>query len=93
MQSKADPHLHTIHSDGVATICDVLEYVSLNTDLKVIGITDHDCIDGSKLAARLAPNYGIEAVVGEEVSTLQGHLLALFIEQPVPSHRGLPETI
>ena len=38
-------------------------------------------------AHRLAPAFGIEVIIGEEVSTAEGHLLALFIEHPLPPGR------
>ena len=56
--SKADLHLHTTHSDGMATVPELLAHVSSNTDLKVIAITDHDSIVGAKLAARMAARFG-----------------------------------
>ena len=91
--SKADLHLHTAHSDGVATVQQVLAHVAANTDIKVIAITDHDCIIGSKLAARIAPRYGIEVIVGEEVSTQHGHVLALFTEQHIVAGQSAQATI
>ncbi len=91
--SKADLHIHTTHSDGIASVQEVLAHVAHATDLKVIAITDHDCIAGSKQAARLAPSYGIEAIVGEEISTQHGHLLALFTERHIPAGKPAWETI
>ena len=35
----------------------------------------------------------IEVVIGEEVSTRGGHLLALFVETPIPPYRSLCDTI
>ncbi len=91
--SDADLHIHTSHSDGTASVRDVLEYVATQTDLRVIAITDHDTISGALEARRLASHYGIEVIVGEEISTLDGHLLALFVEQPTLPRRPAAETI
>lgn len=91
--SDADLHIHTDHSDGTATVQEVLEYVATQTDLRVIAITDHDTISGALEAHRLAPHYGIDVIVGEEISTCDGHLLALFVEQHVPPRRPVSETI
>lgn len=83
--SKADLHIHTNYSsDGTASVVDVLEHVVKHTDLRVIAITDHDTIDGALEARRIARAYGIDVIVGEEISTADGHMLALFIEQMVP---------
>ena len=66
-----------------------------NTDLDVIAIADHDNIQGGLLARELAEkyNYRFEVIVGTEITTLDGHLLALFLEGPVPSFRSLAKTI
>jgi predicted metal-dependent phosphoesterase TrpH len=71
----------------------VLNHVATKTDLRLIAITDHDAIAGALEAGRLAPEFGLEVVVGEEVSTAEGHLLALFIETFLPPGRPAAETI
>jgi predicted metal-dependent phosphoesterase TrpH len=72
--SKADLHIHTIHGDGVAGVPELLEYVAACTGLRLIAITDHDTIVGARQATRLARGCGITVVVGEEISTADGHL-------------------
>jgi predicted metal-dependent phosphoesterase TrpH len=71
----------------------VLDYVATQTDLRVIAIADHNTIAGALEARRLAASYGVEVIMGEEVSTAEGHLLALFIEEELPSRRRAAETI
>lgn len=93
MWSKADIHIHTHHSDGVASVPEVLEHVARHTDMRVIAITDHDTIRGALEARQYATSYGIDVVVGEEVSTQEGHVLALFIERELPPGRPAAETI
>lgn len=91
----ADLHIHSFISDGSARIPEILEYVEERTRLDVIAITDHDKIEGGFQARELAEkdNYRFEVVVGMEVSTLEGHLLALFLESPAPSYQSLFSTI
>jgi hypothetical protein len=91
---RADLHIHSIYSiDGTDTIPELLEYAAYRDNLDVIAVTDHDDIRGGLEAAELAGNYGIEAIPGSEVTTLEGHLLALFIEKDIPPRRPLIETI
>lgn len=90
--SKADLHLHTTASDGTATARQILERAA-RSDLRVIAVTDHDTIAAALEARQLAGAYGVEVIVGEEVSTCEGHLLVLFIEQALPPGQPLAETI
>src|SRR5919106_6029587 len=46
-------------------------------------ITDHDRIDGALRARESAPD-GLSVIVGEEVRTSDGDLIAAFLESPVP---------
>lgn len=91
----ADIHIHSSVSDGVADVSHILEYVEECIDLDVIAITDHDKMEGSFQAReRAAKNgYHFEVITGMEVTTLEGHLLALYLESPVPSFKPLAETI
>ncbi len=92
---KADIHIHTTHSDGLGTVEQVLEFVENKTDLDVIAITDHDLFDGAEQARNLAArrNYRAQIIAGMEVTTLEGHLLALRIEKPVKSLQPLDHTL
>lgn len=92
---RADLHIHSQASDGIDPIETILEHVERSTPLDVIAITDHERIDAALAARRMARELGhrAEVVVGEEVSTLGGHLLALFIEERVRPLRTLRTTI
>jgi predicted metal-dependent phosphoesterase TrpH len=94
-EGKADMHLHTLYSDGTASVRELLDHVERATDLDVVAITDHERIDGARRAAEIhaAGDYSFELVVGEEVTTRRGHVLALFIEERIPALRPLPETL
>jgi len=91
--SKADLHIHTVHSDGAATVPELLAHIVAKTDLRLLAITDHDSIAGARQAAQLATQFGVEVIIGEEVSTADGHLLALFIDTFLPPGRPAAETI
>ena len=74
---RADLHIHTIASDGTASVTSVLER-AVQLGLDVIAITDHERIDAAVAGRAIAQDRGlpVEVVVGEEVTTLGGHLLA-----------------
>ncbi|HET7701867.1 MAG TPA: PHP-associated domain-containing protein [Candidatus Limnocylindrales bacterium] len=92
---RADLHIHTQASDGVDPIAAILDHVERATDLDVIAITDHERIDAALAARTMARELGhrVEVVVGEEVSTLGGHLLGLFLTERVRPLRSLRTTI
>ena len=68
---------------------------SARTDLDVIAITDHERIDAAVAAQAIARDRGLraEVVVGEEVTTLGGHLLGLYLDRPIKPYRSLRTTI
>ena len=94
-RGKADMHLHTLYSDGTASVQALLDHVERRTDLDLIAITDHERIDGALRARELhaAGDYSFELVVGEEITTRRGHVLALFITERIPALRPLAETL
>jgi len=79
----------------MAEVLRILEFVEERTSLDVIAVTDHDEIVGSYQARELAAQLGyhFDVVTGIEVSTLEGHLLALYVESPVPGRQPLEQTI
>jgi predicted metal-dependent phosphoesterase TrpH len=92
---RADLHIHTIASDGTADVVSILDDVATRGELDVIAITDHERIDAAVAAQAIARDRGlpVEVVVGEEVTTLGGHLLALWIDRPIRPYRSLRATI
>jgi predicted metal-dependent phosphoesterase TrpH len=92
---RADLHMHSTYSDGIGTIQQVLEYTQERTNLDVIALTDHDVVEGALRARDLwaRGSYRFDFIVGEEVSTRSGHLLALFIEKRIPPDLSMEESI
>ncbi|MEO8638689.1 MAG: PHP-associated domain-containing protein [Chloroflexota bacterium] len=94
-RGRADMHLHTLYSDGVMEVQALLDHVERSTELDMIAVTDHERIDGALRARELhaAGDYHFGLVVGEEITTRRGHVLALFLSERVPPLRPLEETI
>jgi predicted metal-dependent phosphoesterase TrpH len=92
---KADLHVHTDIGDGMMSIEELLTHAEHRTDLDCIAVTDHDELRSSHRARDIAVqrNSRVQVIPGMEVTTREGHLLALFLESPVPSLRSLPETV
>jgi predicted metal-dependent phosphoesterase TrpH len=79
----------------MADVPALLEYVEAHTDLDAIAVTDHDEITGALRARERWANgrYRFALTPGVEVTTIEGHILALFVDEPVPSLRPAEETI
>jgi predicted metal-dependent phosphoesterase TrpH len=92
--SRADLHIHTMASDGTASVSQVLARAE-EVGLDLIAITDHDRIDAAQAAQQMAQRNGlhVQVVVGEEISTLQGHLLGLFLQERIRPLRSLRRSI
>jgi predicted metal-dependent phosphoesterase TrpH len=90
----ADLHLHTLASDGLIGPIALVDYVQAHTDLDVIAVTDHDettaALEAREYAARR--DYRVQVVPGVEVTTREGHLLCLWLEQRPPALRPLVQT-
>jgi hypothetical protein len=92
---KADLHIHSNYSDGQPSIEEILDYVEKSTDLNIIAITDHDTIEGALLAKKImtTKKYRFELVIGEEVTSKDGHILGLFLKEKVPGGHSAHHTI
>jgi predicted metal-dependent phosphoesterase TrpH len=92
---KADLHIHTAAGDGMASPQQILDYVQTETDLDIIAITDHDDLRGA-LQTREAwahGSYRFQVIPGMEVTAIEGHIIALFVEEPLPSVRRAEEVL
>jgi predicted metal-dependent phosphoesterase TrpH len=91
---RADLHVHTAWSDGAQRPEAIVD--AARGRLDVVAITDHDEIRGAlraRVYAQAHPELGVDVVVGEEISTVNGHLLGLFLEECVPPGLTALETI
>lgn len=93
--TKADLHIHTRVSDGMASVSAVLEHIERHTGLGLVAITDHEDAAGGLRARELAAKraYRFEVLVGAEITTLHGHVVALCVESAPRSFRSVESTI
>jgi predicted metal-dependent phosphoesterase TrpH len=92
---KADLHIHTDQGDGLDSPRAILDYVESSTDLDVIAITEHENLAVAHAARELwaQRRYRFDFVAGVEVTTLEGHVLALFLEEPIASLQRVEATL
>lgn len=86
-------HTHSSLSyDGRDPVDLILEQAAA-IGLDAIAITDHDEIAASIEAVEMAPQYGLIGIVGMEVSSAVGHILALGIESIIPPGLSYDDTL
>ena len=98
-QAFVDLHCHTRASfDSLSSPGGVVR-AAVARGLTHLAITDHDRIDGALEAREIAARAGagdsdpLVVIVGEEVRTTDGDLIAVFLEKPLPPGMSAPETV
>lgn len=91
---RADLHVHTLASDGIRSPEECVRLAN-ELELDVLAITDHDRVLGALIALEEAEKmgYSVSVVPGTEITTCQGHLLALYVKEEIPSMYSLIETV
>lgn len=84
-------HCHTTYSDGRNSYQEMIDEAK-NLGFSFIAITDHDTI-GQDTMAFCPEEKEILCIIGEEVSTTEGHMLAIGIKEVVPQGLTPEETI
>lgn len=102
---KADTHLHTEYSGfqklGAIKFPESVAKPEKQVDtardngMDVICVTDHDEIQGAFLAQKYAHQKydDIQVVMGEEVTTRDGEIIGLFLNERIPEMLSVEETV
>jgi predicted metal-dependent phosphoesterase TrpH len=87
---RIDFHVHTCYSsDGITTLREVVAY-SKRRGLDGVAITDHNTVDG---AQKLLGRTDLIIIPGVEVDALEGHVLALNVDNPIAPNLPLCKTV
>ncbi|HZU18204.1 MAG TPA: PHP domain-containing protein [Candidatus Dormibacteraeota bacterium] len=95
MISLADPHCHTVASDGMATAAELVA-AARAAGLALIAVTDHDTMAAAREVWERGQEVGVAVVQGQEITTrwpAQTHVLGWFLERPVRSGMSLEDTV
>ncbi len=80
---KVEFHAHTIYSkDSLARLPDLI-HAARQRGIDRLIITDHNTIQGGLAAKKLAPDL---IIIGEEILTQKGELIAAFVQEEIPAH-------
>jgi hypothetical protein len=89
----ADFHVHSDHSkDCVVPVSAILARAS-ELGIDIVAITDHNTLGGGLEGLRLAEQYGVRVIAGEEIKTAQGEVIGLFLSRTIPAGLSFAETI
>ena len=82
---NAEFHCHTCHSKDSQVQIQGLLTTCQHKSLQRVVVTDHNSIQGALEAYAIEPH---RFILGEEIMTLQGELLGIFVKETIPA--GLP---
>jgi predicted metal-dependent phosphoesterase TrpH len=86
---KIDLHTHSVHSyDGGLSENDYKRMLASGR-LDIVAVTDHNTID---FARKLYEELHDKIIVGEEITTRDGELVGLYLQQAVPAGLSAVET-
>jgi len=90
-----DLHCHTRASFDCLSAPAAVVRAAASRGLTHLAVTDHETVEGALEAREAARTQasGLTVIIGEEVRTREGDLIALYIERAVPRGLSVTETI
>ena len=89
---KLDLHIHSEYSeDGIGSPREIIKNLK-KRGLHGMAITDHNTLEGSLKALKVAPKDFI-IIPGVEISTLDGHMIALDVKENIQRGISIEETV
>jgi predicted metal-dependent phosphoesterase TrpH len=92
---KIDLHCHSQASTDCITPIEQIPARCRERQIRVQAITDHNEIWGAQKLQELAARNGdaLTVIVGEEVSTSEGEIIGLFLQEKIPAGLSPEETV
>lgn len=91
----ADPHCHTLASDGMVTPEELVD-AAVKARVDLIAVTDHDTMASVKEVQHRGEALGLTVVAGQEITTQRPamtHLLGWFLEKPIRRGMSLEDSV
>ncbi|MBD3352240.1 MAG: hypothetical protein GF364_12200 [Candidatus Lokiarchaeota archaeon] len=79
MELKADFHCHTVYSDGSIQLTDLVNKAK-QAGFSIVTKADHNTSKGNKRLENLARKHNLIFIPSVEISTKQGHLVGINID-------------
>ena len=91
---KIDMHVHSCYSDDANGSVEELIKAAVKNGLNGIAIVDHNSVKGGLKGFEIAKKMkGFVVIPGVEISSAEGHILALNIKENIPKKLSVEETI
>ncbi len=91
---KLDSHIHCQYSPDSSTKVDDIIKKSIRDNIDIIAISDHDTVEGSKVAIKKTKNNeNLLVIPSIEISSTKGHILGFGCQELVPRDLEPAETI
>jgi predicted metal-dependent phosphoesterase TrpH len=90
MSVKADLHVHTTYSEDSTITPKELVFYAKKRGLNAVAVTDHNSLEG---AFKIAKETDFLVIPGMEVSSRDGHIVALNVQELIPRDLGAAETV
>ncbi len=87
---KADLHIHTAYSMDCTMSLEQIIARCLEVGINCLAVADHNTIAGALKLKEIAP---FPIIIGEEILTLGGEVIGLFLSQEIPSKLSIEETV
>jgi predicted metal-dependent phosphoesterase TrpH len=92
---RVDLHCHTQASPDCITPIAAMPRRCLEQGISVQAITDHNVVWGAQRLQKMVAEHNVplQVIVGEEISTSEGELIGLFLEERVEPRLSPEETV
>ncbi len=89
-QIKADLHVHSKYSaDSIITPKELVFYAK-KKGLDAVAVTDHNQVEGAR---KIAKETDFLIISGTEVSSVDGHIVGLMVQEVIPKGLSANETV
>lgn len=92
LPNKYDCHIHTEYSNDSNLSCEKILSIASQKKIKLIGIVDHNTIQGALKVKSLSEKYNVKIIPGSEIKTPQGEIIGLNLKKDIKS-RDLLEVL
>jgi predicted metal-dependent phosphoesterase TrpH len=90
MPTKADLHVHsTFSADSIITPKEIV-FFAKQRGLTAVAVTDHNHVEGAR---KIAKETDFLIIPGTEVSSLDGHIIGLNVQEVIPRGLSADDTV